>query len=221
MNKKFKTFIDKKNENWQYYSEIPLKRIKKPITILLGPNGSGKSMSLMNMDCQLQLKGINFVRYSTSKNDIVQKGAPAFGRWDVSKIAMAFSSEGERMTSSFFDWMNTDMLSQVLTNDKPLWLLIDEADSGLSIDRLVQSLSQFQFIIMSELKKGRDIHAVLTCNSWEMLECFMSNVVKDYTDFIWVPTKESIHTRNYKSFKKLYMTYFNETFKKELEDENT
>lgn len=217
MNKKYQKFIDKKNEHWQHYSEISTKRIKKPITLLLGPNGTGKSMSLMSMNCKLQSDGINFIRYSTSRDDIVQKGAPAFGDWDVNKIAMAFSSEGERMSESFFDWMNTSMLSQVLTNDKPLWILVDEADSGLSIDRLVYTLSQFQFVVVSEVKRGRDIHAVLTCNSWEMLETFMSNTVKDYVDIIWVPTKESIHPRNYKAFKKLYMEYFMKVHKEDLE----
>lgn len=212
MNKKYKTFINKKNENWQHYSEVTIKRINKPITILLGPNGTGKSMSLRGIEHSLNKSKINNIKYSTSKDDIVQKGAPAFGAWDISKIAMAFSSEGERMVSSFFDWVETDMLKQVLTNKEPLWLLVDEADSGLSIDRLIYTLTQFIFIIASEVDRGRDIHAVLTCNSWEMLECFMSDKAKQYVDIIWVPTKESINLETYKDFKKMYVEYFNEIF---------
>lgn len=219
MNKKYKNFINKKKEQWQYYSEVTTRRIKKPITLLMGPNGTGKSMSLKNIEYEVKKKKINIVKYSTSKDDIVQKGAPAFGDWDINKIAMAFSSEGERMVESFFDWMNTVVLKEVLTNDKPLWIMIDEADSGLSIDRLTYTLSQLIFVIVSEFDKGRDIKVVLTCNSWEMLECFMSNAAKEYVDFIWVPTKQSIRPKNYKQFKKMYIEYFNEIFLEDLQDD--
>lgn len=221
MNKKYQHFIDKKNENWQHYSEISTKRIKKPITVLLGPNGTGKSMSLKNLNYQInKIEGTKIVSYKTSQDDIVQKGAPAFGDWDISKIAMAFASEGERMVSSFFDWTNSDLLKNVLEDkDSPLWVLVDEADSGLSIDRLVLTISQFLFVIISEVKRGRDIHAVLTCNSWEMLETFLTKGAADYVDIIWVPTKESIHPKTYEDFKKPYREYFDAVFREDLENE--
>lgn len=219
MNKKYQQFMDKKEKDWQFYSEITTKRIKKPITVLLGPNGTGKSMSLRGLEYNLNKSKINNIKYSTSHDDIVQKGAPAFGDWDISKIAMAFSSEGERMVSSFFDWVNSDMLKSVLNNQEPLWVLVDEADSGLSIDRLMLTISQFLFVVISEVKKGRDIHAVLTCNSWEMLECLLVKGAKDYVDIIWVPSKESIHPKTYQDFKKLYHDYFDVMFREDLEND--
>ena len=221
MNKKYKKFMDKKNEDWKYYSEISVSRIKKPITILLGPNGTGKSMSLRNIKHELDKSKTKYVAYSTSKDDIVQRGAPAFGNWDVSKIAMAFSSEGERMTSSFIDWSSNEMLQAIFQDQKsPLWVLVDEADSGLSIDRLFLTLSQFITIITGEHERGRDIHAILTCNSWEMLEMFLLSSLQQYVDIIWVPTKESIRPRDYRTFKGLYLEYFDELFRKELEYEH-
>lgn len=219
MNKKYQQFMDKKEKDWQFYSEITTKRIKKPITVLLGPNGTGKSMSLKGLEYSLNKSKINNIKYSTSKDDIVQKGAPAFGDWDINKLAMAFSSEGERMVSSFFDWVNSDMLKSVLTNQEPLWVLVDEADSGLSIDRLMLTISQFLFVVISEVKKGRDIHSVLTCNSWEMLECLLVKGAKDYVDIIWVPSKESIHPKTYQDFKKLYHDYFDVMFREDLEND--
>ena len=217
MNNKYKKFMDKKNEDWQHYSEITVKRIKKPITILLGPNGTGKSMSLRSIQNELVKSNTRYVVYSTSKDDIVQKGAPAFGDWDVSKLAMAFSSEGERMTSSFLDWSSHEMLKAIFEDQKsPLWVLVDEADSGLSIDRLLLTLSQFITVVTGEYDRGRDIHALLTCNSWVMLEIFLLKSIRHYVDVIWVPTKESILPSDYINFKGLYLEYFDEIFRKDL-----
>lgn len=214
MSKAMDEFYKKKIDDAQYYTELTMRNIKAPITVLLGPNGTGKSMSLRNINLQLQKKKINFVTYSTSKDDIVQKGAPAFGNWDVSKIAMAFSSEGERMASSFFDWANTTMLSQIMTNERELWLLIDEADSGLSFDRLMETLLQVVHIIQMEYDKGREIHAIFTCNSYEMAELMQSPI----TDFIWVPTKEHIKLGSYYKFKKRYLDYYDNVHKKFMEE---
>ena len=171
MNKKMNKFIEKKKENWQHCTILELKDIKSTITVLLGPNGTGKSLSLRCIADELDSKNINYVKYSTSKDDIVQRGSPAFGEWDVSKIAMAFSSEGERMVSSFFDWANSEMLKAILTNKEQLYILVDEADSGLSWDRLAHSLPQILNVIIAEkTERNRDIHLIITCNSYEMYE---------------------------------------------------
>lgn len=215
MSKAMNKFYEKKLKDQQYYTELSINNIKAPITVLIGPNGTGKTMSLMNINRQLQLEKINFVTYSTSKDDIVQKGAPAFGSWDPYKLACAFTSEGERMTHSFFDWANTTMLSQIMTNDKELWLLIDEADSGLSFDRLMETIIQIVHIIVAEHEKGRKIHAIFTCNSYELFECLQSK----YTDVIWVPTKQHVKIRSYYSFKKRYIDYYDNVHKKEMEEE--
>lgn len=212
MNKQFKKFCEKKKADlFGYYSKLKLSNIKLPITVLLGPNGTGKSLSLLNLDKELQLRGINFVKYSTSRDDIVQKGAPAFGNWDPRKLACAFHSEGEKMIDSFFDWANTTMLSAIMTSNKPLYILVDEADSGLSFDRLMESILQIIHIIVMEVDKGRDIHLVITCNSYEMLECTRSK----YTDFIWVPTKEHIKVSSYYNFKKRYIEYYDAVLKEQ------
>lgn len=205
MNKQMKDFCEKKNSSYDYYSEITYKRIKSPITVLIGPNGTGKSMSLRGIKSYLKKNKIKYVSYSTSKDDIVSRGSSPFGSWDISKIACAFHSEGERMTDSFFDWANSDMLRGVLEDKEcPLFVLIDEADSGLSIDRLHQTLEQIVYIAKTEHERGRDIHFIFTCNSYEMLECLQS----DITDVIWVPTKQSVHIKSYEKFKKPYIEYF-------------
>lgn len=204
MNKKMHKFIENKKENWQHCTILKLKDIKSTITVLLGPNGTGKSLSLRYITDELDSKNINYIKYSTSRDDIVQKSSSPFGDWDVSKIAMAFSSEGERMVSSFFDWANSEMLREILTNNKPLYILVDEADSGLSWDRLAHSLPQILNVIIAEkTERNRDIHLVITCNSYEMYEILNKYEI----DTIWVPTKQHISPQSYKAFRKLYIEY--------------
>lgn len=205
------TFYKKKLKDSQFHTLIDLTDITKPITVLLGPNGTGKSQSLINLKYQLKKQDINYTEYSTSHDDIVQKGAPAFGSWDPWKLAQAFTSEGERMIASFFDWTNTDLLREILTNTKPLYILVDEADSGLSIDRLKESLEQIvQIITMEHERKHRDIHIIFTCNSYEMYKQLKT---ENYTDFIWVPTKEHVNFNTFEDFEKPYLDFYNNVIK--------
>lgn len=100
------------------------------------------------------------------------------------------------------------MLREVLSHKKELYIFIDEADSGLSIDRLKQSLEPLKFIMKEEMKKGRKIHLVATCNSYEMYEIMQS----DITETIWVPTKEKIELDSYTEFKRLYEYFFDKYY---------
>lgn len=208
MNKKYKKFIEEKKKHlYSHCTTIHLDNITKPLTILLGPNGTGKSTSMRTIEQELKNKEIKFTKYSTSHDDIVQKSAPAFGDWDIAGIACSFHSEGERMSDSFFKWMNSDVL-RVLLEDKtcPVAILIDESDSGLSIDKICETYSPLLFILEEELKNNRDIKIVITCNSYELAEY----LDKSYAEFIWVPTKEHITLGSYNSFKKRYLEYWEE-----------
>ena len=203
------TFYKKKLADAQFYNTISFKDIEKPITILLGPNGTGKSMTLRGIERACKIKGIKLLSYSTSKDDIVSKGSPAFGDWDPWKLAQAFTSEGERMTSSFFDFVNTDFLREVMTNKEPLVVIVDEADSGLSFDRLYETLTQMLFVVKEEHKKKRDIKVILTCNSYEMYE-----ILRQYNpDTFWLPTCKKVEFKSYKTFKKPYMEYYKNVHK--------
>ena len=215
MNKLFKEFCNKKLEHPDYYSEITIKMIKSPITVLLGPNGTGKSMSIKTIKYQLDKQNKQCVMYSTTNIDIVKTSAPACGDWDIYGLSCAFHSEGERMCDSFFKWCNSDMLQAIMTNTDPVYIIIDEADSGLSFDRLMESILQLMTIIKMEHNKGRDIHLVITCNSYEMYECLQS----DITDVIWVPTKQHIKITSYYNFKKRYIEYYDAVHRKRMEDE--
>lgn len=205
MNKKFKEFCDKKLEHPFYHNMITLKSLTKDLVILLGPNGSGKSMSMMNLEQECKRKKINYIKYSTKQNDIVLKASNPF-KMDLKGMSCAFHSEGERMCDSFYDWCNSIMLKELLTKETDLYILIDEADSGLSIDRLKESLEQLVHILELEKQKhpNRIVKFIFTCNSYEMYEIIKTKDSKT----IWLPTKEEISPRTYSQFKQRYVEYY-------------
>lgn len=206
--RKMSRFIASKRKDGEYHREISIKDLEAPITILLGPNGTGKSMSMNNMKYEVKhLKDARVVTYSTSRNDIVQEGSNPFS-FDPMALVYAYASEGERMIGSFQKWANSKMLEEIMTNKDKLYVIIDEADSGLSMDRLMQSLIPLKDIIKMEIAKGRDLHFIFSVNSYEMLEVLKS----DITEIIWVPTKEKIEVQNYAEFKSLYTYYYDKYY---------
>ena len=199
--RKFTRFINRKTNEGDFYSEIKHKDITAPITVLLGPNGSGKSMSLKGIENDLDNNDIKYVVYATSKNDIVERSIS----FNPEEILYAWKSEGERMIGSFHKWAGSTFMRELKSSDAPLWVLIDEADSGLSIDRLMQSFLDLIEVVKQELARGRELHIVLTANSYEMVEVLKS----DITEYIWVPTKEKITIDSYEDFKAPYIRFFN------------
>ena len=120
----------------------------------------------------------------------------------------AFMSEGERMNQSFFTWVKDIMLPAVLKNKEELFIFIDEADSGLSLDKIQEAFRDIIFIIKEENKRGRRIHLIVTANSYELAEVFKEEV--ELVAYIWVPTNEFILLGSYNKFKKRYMEYYKE-----------
>lgn len=211
MNKAMKDFCKKKQKDPSYYSSITVHDLTTPVTVLLGPNGTGKSMSLRLMKEYCKENNFKYASYSTSRDDIVQKSSPAFGNWDIYGLSCAFHSEGERMCDSFSDWASKEFL-KVLLEDKfcPVWIFIDEADSGLSIDRIIKTIKPIINIAKLD-SKHRKLHIVFTCNSYELAQVLNS----DATRFIWIPTREEVTLDSYEQFTSMYIEYADEMFTEE------
>ena len=208
MNKRMKEFCANKKKDPDYHTTIHYYNLFQPITLLLGPNGTGKSTSIRNMIEETKgLSNLKVISYSTTQDDIVRRKNTPF-KLDPTSLAASFLSEGERMDVSFFDWMDTVMLKAILEDrDKDILMLIDEADSGLSIDNIIKAFCQIKFIVNEEVKRGRRIHVAITCNSYELAEYF-----KDFerAAYLWVPTNEYIMLGSYARFKRHYIEYYKE-----------
>lgn len=215
MNVKQKKFIKKKIEHPDHYEAMGVEWLVTPITILLGPNGTGKSMSLRTIESECKRDGINCIRFGRESNDIVRTDIS----FDPYKLACAFHSEGERICDSINNWANSELLRELLTNKKDLYVLVDELDSGLSSDRLIDQISMYLSILTMEKEKHpkRIVKLIFTCNTFEMLECFKED--RRVTVY-WVPTKQRYNLKeypDYESFRNMYVDYFN--YKKEMTKE--
>ena len=208
MSKKMKEFCTKKQKDNDYYNTIKYTRINLLYTVLLGPNGCGKSTTLKSIEHDLKKKGIKVVKYSTSHDDVVTKKSSPFDFQPEYMIA-AFYSEGERMDVSFNTWASEVMVPKILEDSEPIYILLDEIDSGLSIDRILACTRDIRVVGDSERAKGRDIHFIITANSYELAESFK----EAQTEYIWIPTGEDMKLCAYSSFKGKYIEYFEEMFK--------
>lgn len=209
MNKIYKNFCDKKLKDNEYHNELGLEYCLSSFTILIGPNGTGKSLSLLKMEYDCKKNHINCVKYSNKHEDIVQKAGLD---WDPYKLMCAFHSEGERINDSFNNWCETILAKELVNNGDDICILLDELDSGLSKDRLESIVWSFKYVIEHELiwHPKRHINFVITCNSYELLECFYKDpelCIKTVTYF--VPTKEIVSITSYKKFAKLFEDYLN------------
>lgn len=216
MNIGFKAFCDTKKKRPDHYNKIQLKDCVSVITILLGPNGTGKSMSLRLLEEECKKKKINYLKYSNEQEDIVKK---AGWDWDPYKLACAFHSEGERIHDSFFEWCNSVLLKELLTNTEDIYVMIDELDSGLSFDKIYYIAKQWLSILTMEKEKNpnRIVKFIFTANSYEMIRCFRSD---PRVILFWIPSHEQIVIKNYKDFENMYMEYYKYMYEEEENESN-
>lgn len=209
MNKKDKKFIEQKKKSSDHYNTISTKMIHHRWTVLIGPNGTGKSMSLKNIKHELKHnKDVSVFMYSNHQENPAPQAIPPFGDIDKDYLTALVSSEGESITIIFWKWLGKNIPYKNLINDTtPLWLLIDELDSGLSIDRIYEQLKALSSLV-SKASMNRDIKVIISCNSYELLECIYE--LTDDNDIIWIPSKTHIKLPTYKQFKKLYIDYMKE-----------
>jgi len=208
----FDKFIKTKKSNSDYFVNLDLDLLDAPINILTGCNGCGKSQTLKRLKNVFETQGVDYVEYSTSKDAQV---STYVNDWNTDSetykqgMVAAFSSEGERMHQLFCVWVDKQLFPLLHTKSKKVRVIIDEADSGLSIDRIIASLRGIaSLIVPTELKLGRDIKFYLTANSYEMIEVLKSKNTK----IIWVPTQQEWNPKTYEEFKEPYVYYEKEVW---------
>lgn len=209
MDNKMKKFCDEKLKSPDYYNCTSISDIKSSITVLLGPNGTGKSTSIKSMIAECKNKHLDYVFYSTSKNDIVSVSSKPFGNWDVYGISCAFHSEGERMNDSFYKWLDEECVPKLLKSNDPIYIFIDEYDSGLSIDMIIYSLRGFLFVLNQELER-RPVYVVISSNSYELCSVLKKSILD--VKFIWLPSMNEMKFSTYDDYILPYIDYYNEVY---------
>lgn len=207
MNAKLKSFCNQKLKNPEHHNELGIDICLSPFTILVGPNGTGKTLSLLKMEYECKQNNIKCVKYSNKHEDIVQKAGLD---WDPYKLLCAFHSEGERINDSFNNWCETVLAKELVNNEDNIYILLDELDSGLSVDRIESLVMSLYYVIEHEHKvhPKRMINFVITCNSYEMLDCFYKHATLCMQTVVYfVPTRELVSYNSYKKFIKPFRDY--------------
>ena len=158
------------------------------VTVLVGCNGSGKTTLLNTLREKLKKDHIPALYLDT-----LNEAKDSFGKaiWN-DNIALAASSlcssEGERMMLSIGQFAGTirefvrtgqeqkDRLASLFSGEtekeitsKERWILIDSADSGLSIDALCEVRDFLNLIVEDAAEMGVEIYVVVSTNQYEFV----------------------------------------------------
>lgn len=209
---KMNKFMQDKQTDPTTCNTLDFKYIDKPVTILLGPNGSGKSTTLKEL-AKVTSK-YKVLSFSRTKDDAVLKGAPAFGNYRPDLLIAAFQSEGERIVTSFESWANETLVPELVKNQTQDYLiLLDELDSGLSIDRIMKEVRLIKTIVLTEHDiHKRQVKFVISANSYELVD-LLKIPNTDFIDIFWLPTLDKIKLDKYSDFRSLYVNYYTEMFR--------
>lgn len=135
------------------------------LTILVGCNGSGKTALLREIREHLKSKPDFSIAYYDNLRDGGSSAVSKAGFFGNMRqvLTLAQSSEGE----AIYENLGTFIASlQTYPTDRPLAVLIDGADSGLSIDG-IDELKEFLHFLADEIP-SRPVYAVLSANTYEL-----------------------------------------------------
>lgn len=221
--RKIKTWRDPYDQGWSTCRPKEI-QLNPGVTILVGCNGAGKTTLLQNIKEELETEHVPFVCYDNVHNGGSNSISEASFYGDMSLMAtMITSSEGElininvgKMCSKLRRFIATGEDAKqakhkglekafreaagIEEEPEPIiprerWILLDAADSGYSIDNVVELKQIFEYMQKDAISAGVDIYIVVSANAYELARgenCFdvMSgnyltfNDYEDYRKFI-------------------------------------
>ena len=171
------------------------------ITSLVGCNGSGKSTLLNFIEKYLDKADIDHLEW----NDRQKGGYSLMDKFlnmdnNIEGLAlMALSSEGERIVHGLGD-IFPKMGSLVRRGSgKPLVVLFDAIDSGMSIDEIIEIRSIFFDTILPDAEANNtELYIIIAANNYEW--CADSRIHN-----IDITTGKSLTISSYEDFKKIIL----------------
>lgn len=141
------------------------------LTILTGCNGSGKTTIINYVEHKYRSREY-LDKYKVFKwYGLTDKGDTKYRALygDIGVLAdLAMSSEGEEINTNLA-LLAADIGKGVRKDNKNIILLIDGADSGLSIDNIIDLKDFFKDLLIPDVQKsGREIYIIISANSYEM-----------------------------------------------------
>lgn len=171
------------------------------ITSLVGCNGSGKSTLLNFIEKYLDKADITYLEW----NDRQKGGYSLMDKFlnmdnNIEGVAlMALSSEGERIVHGLGD-IFPKMGSLVRKgSSKPLVVMFDAIDSGMSVDEIIEIRNIFFDTILPDAEQhNTELYIIIAANNYEW--CADSRIHN-----IDITTGKSLTISSYEDFKKIIL----------------
>ena len=191
-----KNWYDTKfTENMYCKDEIEL---KPGLTVLIGCNGSGKTTLLSQIKelCRIQeIPCIGFNNIGSDASRHVMEGSLFKG--DLDTVADIWSSsEGEQITialGKFAGKIGRFVRDNI--EDEPIIICIDAADSGYSIDNVIDLKEDLFKLILDDIK-DKEVYIIISANEYEL--CIGENVFSVYHG-------EYVDINSYEDYKKIIL----------------
>lgn len=145
-------------------------------TALVGPNGAGKTTLLLQLEEIAKERGYEVFHYSNARDGGDRAKQLYLSCGDMEYFATsACSSEGEQVALNFGKVVGKigQLVKKSVENDTPLFILLDDLDSGASIDRTRELMGLFQLM---ERDAGvmpggaeHELYIVVAVNSYELV----------------------------------------------------
>ena len=172
MNRTFEFCTDPYCEGENLYAKATF-TIEPGVTILVGCNGSGKTTLLHHFRETLERDKDTLVLFY---NNLFDGGQNALA-WHVfyggsitTGATLATSSEGESIVVNVGDTARKigALVRENAANNKPLFLLFDAVDSGLSVDNVVELKKYLFDTILKDCAGQRDVYIICSANEYEL-----------------------------------------------------
>lgn len=166
--------------------------LNSKITVLLGKNGDGKTTMMRAIEQELTHREEN--DFIVINDDAANRGDTMHNVFDPRHImASRFSSEGETLINTIGTM--TGKIGAAIQTGKSVVACFDKADSGLSIDRIIEFTDFLHGFLVKDVEM-----IVISANSYELASQFRGKA-----EFIWVKDKKFIELpENYEDYIKMY-----------------
>lgn len=145
------------------------REIDDGLHILVGCNGYGKSTFMQFIDEQYRKnKDYQILRWNGVTNTRDGKGLALLHQEIELLASMAMSSEGEEHNINLALFMNR-VGHEVRKLDRNLIILLDAVDSGISADRIEETIDVLATIIADVRRRGYECYIFVPSNTYEMV----------------------------------------------------
>lgn len=182
-------------EDILFFASADFNSFDSHVIPLFGPNGVGKSTLIKAFEDQKVNistdKPTKFFSYQNSRDNFKHREArsyhESFEPWFIKgRLDAQIISEGQSIIYSFFDLLDCfkDYESLPILESQDYLLLLDEIDSGMSIDNIDTAMRKIKYL----LRVRNDLQIIMSFNSPRVLKWF-PDVLSMYDG-----TKITLHT---------------------------